>query len=137
MAGGRIISISADNADTLANFRIIPSPPAAGLQNAALEREALVKERVRDAPAECVSQQAGTILSTLMLRARTMPPNALILMSSNRVHRDFAVCWKRLSPYDSEFHFVNEGAWPGKRRKRVRKPSRKMGAIRLPHAASH
>jgi hypothetical protein len=48
------------------------------LQNAALEREALVKERVRDAPAECVSQQAGTILSTLMLRARTMPPDVVM-----------------------------------------------------------
>jgi hypothetical protein len=57
------------------------------LQNAALEREALVKERVRDAPAEYASQQAGTILSTLMLRARTMPPDASYRMSFNQLAR--------------------------------------------------
>src|SRR5436309_11770898 len=95
---------------TFESFLLLPLP---GCRPPRSNREALVKERVRDAPAD-VAQQAGTILSTLMRSERGMPPQRSMpaffkpahltaqILRKHRCHVSYGI------PFQSGGWFVDE-----------------------------
>src|SRR6516162_653170 len=75
----RIANWKRANPGIVANFRIIHSPPAAGLRTRALEPNLVNDRRLRKSVSALVppwfhSQQAGSILPTLMHGRPAMPP---------------------------------------------------------------